>query len=150
MVDIFALCIPLSLAICILFVFAGLGIKEYKIAFNYNPWCHESSIAAILGLVVGGLFKYYTGLAVSFDSNLFFYLVLPPIIFSAGFSLKRKQFFRYGLLIFVFGIIGTLINFFISAFAAYTFSSYYDGVSITWTQAMLLGIVQLCYIYLSY
>lgn len=38
----------------------------------------------ILGVIMGGCIKYYTNVAIQFDSNIFFYLVLPPVIFSAG------------------------------------------------------------------
>jgi NhaP-type Na+/H+ or K+/H+ antiporter len=43
---------------------------------------------------------------------------LPPIIFAAGYNLKKKEFFHNFKLIMFYGIFGTLIVFFIvSAFA---------------------------------
>ena len=48
---------------------------------------------------------------VSFDDEMFFNLVLPPIIFSAGYNLKKRAFFKYFFYIITFGIFGTLISF---------------------------------------
>lgn len=76
--------IPISLVICIVFTLSNLYLHQYKHRHGANAWCHESSIAAILGLVMGGLIKFILGEPVAFDSELFYYLVIPPIIFSAG------------------------------------------------------------------
>ncbi|KAG6501692.1 hypothetical protein ZIOFF_041575 [Zingiber officinale] len=47
-----------------------------------------------------------------FSEDLFFIYLLPPIIFNAGFQVKKKQFFRNFMTIMLFGAIGTLISFF--------------------------------------
>jgi len=48
---------------------------------------------------------------VKFDDNLFFYAILPPIIFSAGYNLKRKKFFQHFNYITLFGVVGTFVAF---------------------------------------
>jgi NhaP-type Na+/H+ or K+/H+ antiporter len=98
------LVIPLSLTIIISYVFASFAIHRYKLKYGKAPWIHESSIAALLGLIAGGFVKLTTGLSIKFDNNIFFYLVLPPVIFSAGFTLKRRKFFQYMHYISIFGI----------------------------------------------
>ena len=130
--------IPLALIACIIFVISGLALKQYHEQYG-GIWFHESMITAIFGLIVGGLFKYFTEINLSFNSNLFFYLILPPIIFSAGFSLKKKKFFRYGLSIAVFGIVGTLINFTVISIAAHAVADILGIPGMNWTNSMLLG-----------
>ena len=52
-------------------------------------------------------------------SDIFFYLILPIIIFSGGYNLKKKRFFKNFSYIFLFGFFGTLINFIVMAWLNY-------------------------------
>ena len=45
-----------------------------------------------------------------FNEELFLYLLLPPIIFEAGFSLSRRTFFQNGGTILLFAVVGTLLT----------------------------------------
>ena len=141
--------IPVVICICISYSMTSLAITRYKEVYGHNPWCHESSIAALTGLLVGGAIKFYTGSAVEFDSDVFFYVVLPPIIFSAGMSLKKKMFFRYISLITLFGVVGTVINFSLITAATYHATRMFDfkdnifdrPVNLSWEHSMLLAAV---------
>jgi Sodium/hydrogen exchanger family len=140
---------PVVICICISYSMTSLAITRYKEFYGYSPWCHESSIAAMIGLIFGGAVKFFTGSAVEFDNDIFFYVVLPPIIFSAGMSLKKKMFFRYFSLITLFGVFGTVINFCLITAVAYYATRMFDfrdnifdhPVNLSWEHAMFLAAV---------
>lgn len=137
--------VPVALCVCIVYVFVGLSIRYYKESYGSQPWIHESVISCIFGVLAGGVIVALTGQAMEFDDNLFFYLILPPIIFSAGYSLKRKKFFRYIHLITFFGVIATILNFLIISCGAYYYTHIFglpgNHLKMTWYKALILGAV---------
>ncbi len=62
-------------------------------------------------------FSLYGGF--HFNADVFFYVVLPPIIFHQGYSLKKRKFFQYFSLIISFGVLGTLLQFVVITLIAY-------------------------------
>lgn len=54
--------------------------------------------------------------------QVFWYAVLPPIILQQAYSLRKADFFRNLLSILVFGIVGTLLTFFLLTLASFYFS----------------------------
>ena len=133
----------IALLCCIFYTLTGLGIHFFKEKFGYAPWLHESSLGCFVGIIVGAIVKQYFGDTVTFNSNIFFYLILPPIIFSAGFSLKRKRFFQYLHQIAFFGVFGTVINFWLIALGCYMYGHFkgVKGFDMNWQESFLLSSV---------
>lgn len=136
---------PLILLICISYTIITLLIHKYCARNDSIPWLHQSSVAAIIGLVIGAfLHFFYKDYSIKFNNQVFFYIVLPPIIFTAGYTLKKKKFFRYFNEIMLYGIIGTIFNFILIACAAYYYPRIFPSSGIetfTWTKALLLSSV---------
>ncbi|KAK0608040.1 hypothetical protein LWI29_024605 [Acer saccharum] len=90
-----------------------------------NRWMNESITALVIGLCTGVVIlrasKGKSSHLMVFSEDLFFIYLLPPIIFNAGFQVKKKQFFRNFMTIMLFGAIGTLISFVIISLGAMHF-----------------------------
>lgn len=139
-----ALEIPLAILICIIYIFSALAIHVIQDRYGFTLWFHESSLSCIVGFIVGGILKAATGTSVSFNGDLFFFMILPPIIFSAGYSLRRKRFFQNIHLIMIFGIGGTIVNFMLIALGGYYFPKLlpqYDFGPFSWQKSLLFASV---------
>ena len=101
-------------AIVILIFYTIAAPIFQKLNFHY---LHESGICMIIGTLIALISKYIGNMNdslnsfVSFDDEMFFNIVLPPIIFSAGYNLKKRAFFKYFFYIIAFGIFGTILSF---------------------------------------
>ncbi|KAJ0045204.1 hypothetical protein Pint_04005 [Pistacia integerrima] len=62
------------------------------------------------GIVILCITKWKSSHILQFSEELFFIYLLPPIIFNAGFQVKKKQFFHNFLTIMMFGVIGVFIS----------------------------------------
>ncbi|CAH9080473.1 unnamed protein product [Cuscuta europaea] len=87
-----------------------------------SRWMNESITALMIGVCTGVVILLTSGGKSShilvFSEDLFFIYLLPPIIFNAGFQVKKKQFFRNISTIMLFGAVGTLISFIIISLGA--------------------------------
>lgn len=105
----------------------GLVIKHYRVR-----WLHEAGATLLLGIGVGFvIWSANTTQKVTrwldFNEEVFFFLLLPPIIFESGFSLHTREFFsNFG------GICGL-------AFAGTAISTFTVGIFV-W----LCGVVGIC------
>ncbi|OMO99097.1 Na+/H+ exchanger [Corchorus olitorius] len=88
-----------------------------------NRWANESITALLLGLCAGAVVllvcKGSSSQILVFSEDLFFLYLLPPIIFNAGFQVKKKQFFKNFTIILMFGIVGTVISFCLISLGAF-------------------------------
>ena len=95
-----------------IYVIVG-SFMEHK----HSPFGHETGVALVAGLIISAIVHYAINkdFDLTFDSEIFFYVCLPPIIFAAGFNMRRRRFFENIGYILTFGILGTIITFFVFA-----------------------------------
>ncbi|ESW18545.1 hypothetical protein PHAVU_006G050200 [Phaseolus vulgaris] len=101
--------VPISLFVAVLCLCLVIGYL-----LEENRWVNESIVAIIVGIFAGIMLLLITkgksSHILTFSEELFFIYLLPPIIFNAGFQVKKKQFFHNFLTIMMFGVIGVFIS----------------------------------------
>lgn len=96
----------------------NLSVPPDMLRFKFPERLHVSPIA---GVVIPNKTYVYSfrgeivdldeiDLKATFDPEIFFNIILPPIIFHAGYCLKRKYFFRNLGAILTYAIIGTTLS----------------------------------------
>ena len=66
----------------------------------------------LIGLIFGTLLFYFNSISsVDFNEEIFFYGLLPPMIFAGGYNLKKKDFGKNFKYILIYGLIGTITSF---------------------------------------
>lgn len=78
---------------------------------------------------------------IEFNNDIFFTIILPPIIFSAGYSLRKSLFFQNLGIISFLGIIGTIIGFTCISFFLWVISKYFFADALTLGEIMMLSSV---------
>ncbi|KAI1307624.1 Sodium/hydrogen exchanger 2 [Halotydeus destructor] len=88
-----------------------------KLLYHNSP-VHEYVPESCVLIIIGTLFQLtlslfgneYADILPAFDHNLFFYLLLPPIILESAYSLYDRVFFNNLGTILLYAIFGTIIN----------------------------------------
>ena len=103
--------------IIVIFVMLMLFMLYEAFKHKYHwRFGHEASFVVIVGVLISGIYTSGEGATefseiMKFNDDLFFYFVLPPIIFAAGYNMYRNKFFANIANIGIFGVLGTFITF---------------------------------------
>lgn len=100
------------IVLILLMVYMLFEASKHKYGLTFG---HEASLVCLTGLAVSACMQWM-GVSefhnlMKFNDDLFFYFVLPPIVFASGFNMYRKKFFANIQNIVLFGVIGTFIAF---------------------------------------
>merc|ERR1711865_788961 len=107
--------VAMALHMILLIMTFFFGFLLTKAEFKYAG---EATVGLTLGALAGAILSATKGVEyfetlVQFDESVFFLVLLPPIIFEAGYNMKRRYFFRNLGTICVFAFAGTFISTFI-------------------------------------
>lgn len=79
---------------------------------------HETSIGIVLGFITGApLIWIFPNFNIEFRYDIFYNYILPPIVFAAGYNVKKKEFFKNFQYIVAFGVFGTIVIFVLQCLA---------------------------------
>lgn len=112
------------LFIIVVLLCLSLSIILKKAKFHYLP---DSSASMLFGMLVGIailIFGSHSTDFVMFKNEVFFYVLLPPIIFDAGYSMEKQQFFSNMSTILLLAVFGTVLSTGIIGFSLYRLAQY--------------------------
>jgi sodium/hydrogen exchanger 8 len=122
---------------CILLMYA------YK-KLSYLHIIPESIVAVIIGSIFGGIIKWYSYNEdliniLSFEPHAFFLLLLPPIMYDAGFTLNKANFFANIVPIASYAVMGTIISSVIFSLTIFFPGYYYDLYPLSFGECLQFG-----------
>ncbi|KAF0698958.1 Aste57867_10449 [Aphanomyces stellatus] len=120
-----------------LLVLVSLALDSYRCTL-----LSKSGLALLFGGLVGfGIASHAPDVAVhlNFDHSFFFDVLLPPIIYEAGFSVERTTFFRNFGAILTTAIWGTLVSACVTGLVLYAASAHACIPPLDWTETFLFG-----------
>eukprot|EP00051_Salpingoeca_urceolata_P025863 m.471454 g.471454 ORF g.471454 m.471454 type:complete len:590 (+) comp20375_c4_seq1:149-1918(+) len=151
------------LILMVLLLLTVLTIWRFKLR-RYR-FLHETGVSMILGIVAGffinlnddrdaSVFRCHNQTSdvdsrpknsvsiedeAVFDPEIFFFVLLPPIIFFAGYELKQRHFFKNIAAVIAFALGGTIATCFIIGLLLYLFVSHIDSGPLSLNDCLLFG-----------
>ena len=142
----------MMISILLLTIILGVALKHYK-----SRWVHQSGAALALGLALGCFVFFalessyatmsadmqYTVKAfakcMQFDTQFFFLVLLPPVIFEAGYTLHPTTFFQNADAISVFAFLGSFTSSVTTGVLMYAAGVFGFGYEFSLKSSLLFG-----------
>lgn len=132
-----------ALFIMIMLLIVAL-FTSYTLQLRRIEAIHETVVSIFAGMTVGLMIRIFGGLEiqhlVKFDYQIFFNLLLPPIILASGYELHQANFFRNIGTILTFAFAGTFISAVVLGLILWLYTRLpLDGVNLSFVEAISVG-----------
>lgn len=114
------------------------GVHVDKDLVCFNPAVNYSSPAVIAAVAKEEESSNLQEQA-QFNPEFFFFVLLPPIIFNAGFEVKQKYFFKHLGAILTYALVGTAIAIFLTGGIVYFGAMTIPGINVSLPDALIFG-----------
>ena len=111
--------IPIAVLGVIMHTMIGHTAEQNRNKYPLLLFLSDSVVAICLGMIAALILKACNKGVIEFNNDIFWYCVLPPIILAQGYTLRKRNFFRLFSATFLFGVIGTFLNFLAISYFAY-------------------------------
>ena len=135
--------------ILMLMIYMGFEAFKHKRKLAIG---HETTVVILLGF---GLSRVAKGNDTPvFNELIFFYICLPALLFTVGYSMRHRHFFRNIKRIMVFGVLGTFVQFLVTTVLSHIWINIMRGgyviqwdpktqqhstLTMTWSQIMIMN-----------
>ena len=98
----YRVCLMSALGLILIYILSGHLIEIFRFKL-----IHESTVGVLTGILVQYFIK--EKIIIEFQTDDFFFFLLPPIVFASAYTLRKKNFIRNISYVFGLGILGTIV-----------------------------------------